>query len=80
MSPMQALTDRQTRRESPDNISPLATLKQLLTRHEAAQSLSVSLRMVDDLVKRGDLAAVRIGRSVRIRPSAIENFVEARES
>lgn len=77
---MTALTDRQTRRESPKNISHLATLKQLLTRHEAAQSLSVSLRMVDDLVKRGDLAAVRIGRSVRIRPSAIENFVEARES
>lgn len=52
----------------------------LLTRREAAQSLRQSVRMVDMLIAAGELPAVRIGRSVRIRPSAIEYFISARES
>ena len=56
-----------------------AAPKQLLTRHEAAHILSLSLRTIDELVKRGDLSAVKIGRSIRIRPTAIENFLEAIE-
>ena len=53
---------------------------QLMTRSEAAEALALSVRMIDELVKSGDLATVRIGRSVRFRPSALEYFVEARES
>jgi hypothetical protein len=36
--------------------------------------------MVDMLIASGELPAVRIERSVRIRPSAIEYFISARES
>lgn len=54
--------------------------KQLLTRNEAAECLHQSVRMVDMLIASGELAAVRIGRSVRVRPLAIERFIEARES
>lgn len=53
---------------------------QLMTRSEAAEALALSVRMIDELVKSGDLAAVRIGRSVRFRTSALEFFIEARES
>lgn len=53
---------------------------QLLTRREAAECLRQSVRMVDMLIASGELPAVRIGRSVRIRPSAIEYFISARES
>ena len=54
--------------------------KQLLTRQEAAESLSVSIRKLDMLIASGDLPAVRMGKAVRVRPSAIEYFIEARES
>ena len=56
------------------------TEKQLLTRREAAKALSISIRLVDKLVATGDLPAVRIGKSVRFRPSALEYLIEARES
>ena len=54
--------------------------KQLMTRQEAAESLSVSIRKLDLLIASGDLPVVRMGKAVRVRPSAIEYFIEARES
>jgi len=54
--------------------------KHLLTRIEAAAALSLSVRMVDSLVRSGDLPVVRIGRSVRFRSSALDYFIEAREN
>ena len=54
--------------------------KQLLTRQEAAESLSVSIRKLDMLIASGDLPAVRMGKAVRVRPTAIDYFIEARES
>lgn len=36
--------------------------------------------MIDMLIASGELPAVRIGRSVRVRPSSIDYFIEARES
>ena len=59
---------------------PMLALSQLMTRSEAAEALALSVRMIDELVKSGDLPTVRIGRSVRFRPCALEFFVEARES
>lgn len=54
--------------------------KQLLTRTEAAEALAVSLRKLDYLIAAGELPVVRLGgRTIRIRPSAIDYFVEARE-
>lgn len=52
----------------------------LLNRKEAVTRLNVSLRSLDELIAKGDLPVVRLGRSVRIRPSAIEYLIEARET
>jgi len=52
----------------------------LLTRQQAAASLGVSLRTIDNLATSGDLPTIRIGAAVRIRPSALEYFCEAHES
>lgn len=52
----------------------------LISRAEAAQALGICLRSLDELVSKGDLKVIRIGASVRIRPSALEDFCEARES
>jgi len=69
---------RTTRRESLENSAP--STKLLLTRQEAADALCLSVRKIDLLVASGDLPAVRIGRSIRIRPSALDYLIEARES
>jgi len=59
---------------------PPAIEPKLLTRKEGAQLLSTCIRKFDALIASGDIAVVRIGKSVRIRPSAIDYFIEARES
>ena len=50
----------------------------LLTREDTAAALSICLRAVDERIACGDLEVVTIGRSVRIRPCALELFIEAR--
>jgi excisionase family DNA binding protein len=52
----------------------------LLNRKNAGTILGVSLRTVDHLISSGDLAVIRIGKSVRIRPEALDDFIAARES
>jgi len=52
----------------------------LLHRKDAGTLLAVSLRTIDELIQTGDLPVVRLGRSVRIRQSAIDYLIEARES
>jgi excisionase family DNA binding protein len=52
----------------------------LLTRQQAADQLAVSLRTIDSLIASGDLPCVKIGRSARIRPAALEGFIESRET
>jgi len=63
-----------------DDLCTLATRAALLTRPQAAQALGISLRSLDAMLATGDLPAVRIGASVRIRPSSLDYFCEARES
>jgi excisionase family DNA binding protein len=58
-------------------ITPTAPL---LSRKEAGTILHVSLRTVDEFISTGDIPVVRLGRSVRIRPSAIDYLIEARET
>ena len=58
----------------------LATTKQLMTRKEAAEALSISLRKLEGLIKSGDIPVVKIGAATRVRPSALEYFIEARET
>ncbi|MES2438620.1 MAG: helix-turn-helix domain-containing protein [Verrucomicrobiota bacterium] len=52
----------------------------LYTRPEAAAKLSISLRNLDEQIAVGNLPVCRIGRSVRIRPSALEFLIEANET
>lgn len=49
----------------------------LLTRQEAAERLAISLRTLDELIARKAIEFVRIGRAVRLRPQALESFIEA---
>ncbi|HEX8912801.1 MAG TPA: helix-turn-helix domain-containing protein [Humisphaera sp.] len=48
----------------------------LLPPPDAARALGVSERTLFSLTKRGDLPAVRIGRSVRYDPADLRVFVE----
>lgn len=48
--------------------------KFLLSRREAAQSLSISLRTLDYLIADGKLTVRRIGRRVLIEPGELERF------
>lgn len=48
--------------------------KLLLSRREAAQSLSLSIRTLDKLIATGQLPTTRIGRSVRIHVDTLEAF------
>ncbi|MES2919971.1 MAG: helix-turn-helix domain-containing protein [Verrucomicrobiota bacterium] len=50
----------------------------LLTRQDVAVALATCLRTVDEAIASGGLEIVAIGRSVRIRPSALESFIDAR--
>jgi len=49
--------------------------KLLLTIDEAARALSVSVRTVHKLVACRALGTVRIGRCVRFRPDALQDFI-----
>lgn len=49
----------------------------LLTRQDVAKALTNCLRSVDEAIASGELEIVAIGRSVRIRPSALEAYIEA---
>ena len=49
----------------------------LLSKQEAAQRLSISLRNLDNRIKAGSIPFVRLGRLVRFVPSDIEKFIEA---
>ena len=51
----------------------------LITRQQAAETLGVSLKTLDDLIHRGQLRAYRIGpKLVRIDPADLEAFVAGR--
>jgi excisionase family DNA binding protein len=65
----------------PDAKSPASCgpRSRLLTLKEAADQLALSTRTVRRLVARGDLDAVRLGRSVRIAPSSLEKILNLNE-
>jgi excisionase family DNA binding protein len=54
------------------------TPQRLLNAHEIAEALSIGLSTVYLLLERGDLTCIRIGRSVRVRPEDLEEFIESR--
>jgi excisionase family DNA binding protein len=56
--------------------SPRTSRRFLLTAAEVAEILHVSIRSVRRLIKDGKLPIVRVGRSVRIRPEALETLID----
>ncbi|MEE9128548.1 MAG: helix-turn-helix domain-containing protein [Phycisphaerales bacterium] len=57
-------------------IERTASIEGLLTYDQAGKMLGVSGRTVWTLVDRGELPAVRFGRSVRIDPADLRTFIE----
>lgn len=60
------------RSEAPDGTDAL------LTREEAADRLSISVRKLDELEEAGEIQSVRIDRSVRYHPETLDRFVRRR--
>lgn len=50
-------------------------MEPLLQAEEAALRLGISRWRVYDLIKRGHLQCVRLGRSIRVSPEELERFV-----
>lgn len=55
------------------------TVAPLLKRKQFADALGMAVRTVDYLIAAGEIPVVRIGKAIRIRPAALENFIAARE-
>jgi len=53
-----------------------AVHESLQTKHDLAQFLRVGSRCVDNWMARGLLPYLKIGRSVRFRPSDVQSFLE----
>ena len=50
--------------------------KSLLKAEEVAEKLSLAKSTVYKLIQSGSIQSVRIGRSVRIRPEDLEEYIE----
>lgn len=51
-----------------------------LTREETAQALRLSVRTVDSLIARGELAVRRVGRRVLVPPDELKRFAAVGEA
>jgi excisionase family DNA binding protein len=51
-------------------------MEQLLTGEDVARILKVSKAFAYRLMQRGDITTVRLGRSVRVRPTDLQHFIE----
>jgi len=54
------------------------SLFRLLNAKDIAVALNIGLSTVYLLLERGELPSIRIGRSVRIRPDDLEEFIESK--
>lgn len=61
---------------SPSAVGPI--LRLLLTDPEVAQALNVSPKTVYNLRRTGRLRYIRVGRSVRVEQSAVDEFIASR--
>ena len=55
----------------------MADEQRLLTGDEVARILQISKPYAYQLMQRGEVAVVRIGRCVRVRPEDLQRFIEA---
>ena len=63
-----------------DNTYSALTEKILLSRHDAAKALSVSVRSVDYMISRGELPARKWGKRTLIPRAALERFARGAET
>ena len=52
--------------------------ERLLKAEDLASILNISLGFAYQLMKRGDVPTVRLGRAVRVRPSDLEDYMHSR--
>lgn len=64
-----------TRRHHVTEQLALFDLDPLLDKHQVAQRLNVGIRFVERLIAEKRIAYVKVGRHVRIRHSAINNYL-----
>ena len=50
----------------------------LLTAHEVAEILNIGRSTMYQLIQRREIPSVQMGRTVRIRPKDLENFIDGR--
>ena len=50
----------------------------VMDKNEVAKLLKISVRKIDYLRETGELACIKIGRSVRFRSEDVENFLQRR--
>ena len=61
-----------------EELTDRAETPRLLTREDAADRLSVSVRKLDALEEAGKIQAIRIGRCVRYHPEVVDRFIRRR--
>lgn len=54
---------------------PARDIDQLLTVPQVAKQVQLSEYRIYELIRQGELKSVRLGKSVRVRPSALADFV-----
>ena len=54
-------------------------MTQLLTTHQAAERLNISVDSIRRAIRRDELPTIRIGRSIRIDPHDIDRFTQTRK-
>jgi excisionase family DNA binding protein len=62
----------------PENL--VTSLDVLLRGEDVARILNVSRSMAYQLIQRGEVPSVRLGRAVRVRPQDLANFISRRIS
>ncbi len=55
-------------------------INHLLKPEDVTSILNISLSFTYQLIQQGELPSIHIGRSVRIRPQDLENFINSRIS
>ena len=57
-----------------------SNLDVLLRGEDVAHVLNISRSMAYQLIQRGEIPSVRLGRAVRVHPKALEQFIALRQS
>jgi excisionase family DNA binding protein len=61
--------------KGPTNVSQLDERRHFMTVAEVAQLMRVSTMTVYRLIKAGELSAIRVGRSYRLRPDDVDQYL-----